>query len=308
MKRLVSMMVLIVLVFAVGISPPQTEAVGSQEPDSSAPNPIEERGVPMPSVPGQAVPSFPIQPKIGKPCPSRMGVPFEKPSPNPDVCISSLLLNESRHVAFTVRNVGGAGTGAPFLVDVYVNNAKTDSIPIPPMSNGTALSLEAHQAFLAGCQTASVRLILDPQRAVPDADRTNNEYAETWPSPCPDVTAEITQNKVNNNLQYYAHVKVSNQGTMPMPAVQVRTLGVTYNPANTPPPPGQCIQNGNCDVKDSHTVGPLAPGQAVGYNVDPKFMIAQTLVVEVTILCGPPNTCLELNQGNNTVRKTIGPH
>jgi len=307
MKQRVAGGVLIAFVLAIGVLSDQIKAVGGQEPDSSAPNPVEERGVPMPMAPGSTLQTLP-QSKVGKPCPARLGVPFEKPLPNPDVCISALSLNETRHVAFTVRNIGGAGTGAPFLIDVYVNNGKTDSIQIPPMPNGAALSFEAHNAFLAGCQTVSVRLILDPQRTVPDADRTNNEYAENWLSPCPDITAEISQNKVNNNLQYYAHVKVSNQGTMPMPAVQVRTLGVTYNPTNTPPPPGQCIQNGNCDVKDSHTVGPLAPGQVVGYNVDPKFMIAQTLVVEVTILCGPPNNCLELNQANNTVRKVIGPH
>jgi len=108
MKRVVSIMVLSVLVLAIGISSNQIKAAGSSEPDSSAPDPVEERGVPMPMGPGQAMPSFPIQPKTGKPCPPAWASRSKSPHPNPDVCISSLSLNETRHVAFTVRNIGGA--------------------------------------------------------------------------------------------------------------------------------------------------------------------------------------------------------
>jgi hypothetical protein len=93
-----------------------------------------------------------------------------------------------------------------------------------------------------------------------------------------------------------------------MPAVQVLTLGMRYNPASTPPNPGQCIQNNNCQIKNQRTIGPLAPGEAKKYNVDPKFTAAETVIVEVRIICNPPNDCRESNVQNNQVRKVLGPH
>jgi hypothetical protein len=128
------------------------------------------------------------------------------------------------------------------------------------------------------------------------------------PAVLPDVTAIIDQNRMNNNLQYKAQIRIVNNGHASMPAVQVQTLGVTWNPTSTAPPPSQCVPNQNCAIKDSRTIGPLAPGQLVKYSVDPKFLAVQTVIVQVTILCNPPNNCLELNVANNKVQKILGPH
>jgi hypothetical protein len=125
----------------------------------------------------------------------------------------------------------------------------------------------------------------------------------------PDVTATIKQDWMDNfHLQYKAKIRVVNKGRLPMPAVQVLTLGMRYNPASTPPNPGQCIQNNNCQIKNQRTIGPLAPGEAKKYNVDPKFTAAETVIVEVRIICNPPNDCRESNVQNNQVRKVLGPH
>jgi len=275
------------------------DATESPEPGAVNPNAVQERGVPI--LPPSLVPT-------GSPCPMKLGAPPDRILGGPELCISGLLLSQTRHVALTVRNIGGQTTGTPFLVDVYLNNAKTDSIQMSAMGSHTAQSVETAHALLSTCQPAFVRVVIDPLHAVAEGDRTNNDYAVSWPVPCPDVTAEISQKKVNNDIQYKAHVKVINHGGMPMPPVNVRTLGMTYNPASSPPIPSSCIQQFNCDVKDGRTLDPLAPGQFVEYDVDPKFLAAQTLIVEVTILCSPPNTCFESDQMNNTVRKVIGPH
>ncbi len=125
----------------------------------------------------------------------------------------------------------------------------------------------------------------------------------------PDVTASIEQNWMDNfHFQYKAKIRVVNKGKLPMPAVQVLTLGMRYNPASTPPNPSQCIPNNNCQIKNQRTIGPLAPGEAKKYNVDPKFTAAETVIVEVKIICNPPNDCRESNVQNNQVRKVLGPH
>jgi hypothetical protein len=99
-----------------------------------------------------------------------------------------------------------------------------------------------------------------------------------------------------------------NKGNVPMPPVQVLTLGMRYNPLSTPPNPSQCIANNNCTIRDQRTVSSLGPDQSKKYKVDPKFTAAETVIVEVTILCNPPNNCAELNGSNNKVRKVLGPH
>jgi hypothetical protein len=279
--------------------PSQGDATENPESQGASPPVVQERGVPI--LPPSRVPT-------GSPCPMKLGALSDRISGGPELCVSGLTLSQTRHVAFTVQNIGSRTTGAPLLVDVYLNNAKTDSIQMSALGSHTAQSVETAHAVLSTCQPALVRVVIDPLHVVAEEDRTNNDNTVNWPLPCPDVTAEISQHKVNADLQYKAHVKVINHGGLPMPAVQVRTLGVTYSLTSATPPPSQCIQNHNCDVQDGRTVEPLAPGQVVEYDVDPKFRVDQTLVVEVAILCSPPNNCLESNQANNTVRKVIGPH
>jgi len=112
----------------------------------------------------------------------------------------------------------------------------------------------------------------------------------------------------NLHLQCKAKIRVVNKGKLPMPAVQVFTLGMRYNPASTLPNPGQCIPNNNCTIKDQRTIGPLASGEAKRYNVNPKFIAAETVIVQVKIICNPPNDCRESNVQNNQVQKVLGPH
>jgi len=125
----------------------------------------------------------------------------------------------------------------------------------------------------------------------------------------PDVTASIQQDWMDNfHFQYKAKIRVVNNGQLPMPAVQVLTLGMRYNPVSTPPNPDQCIPNNNCTVKDQRTIGPLAPGEAKKYHVGQKFTAAETVIIQVKFFCNPPNDCRESNVQNNQVQKVLGPH
>jgi hypothetical protein len=292
-------MKILLAILVLAFQPSQEKAIASPESLAENPGAVEERGVPM--LPPSRVPT-------GSPCPEMRISPTDRTITGPELCVSGLALSQTRHVSFTIQNIGVRSTGSPFSVDVYLNNVKKDSLHMPEMNGHSTQPVETSQAFLPTCQPALVRIVIDPSQVINEADRTNNDYTVNWPLPCPDVTAEISQHKVNNDLQYKAHIKVINAGGMPMPPITVRTLGMTYNPASSPPIPSSCIQNFNCDVKDGRTIGALAPGQHVEYDVDPKFLAPQTLVVETAILCGPPNNCLESNQVNNTVRKVIGPH
>ncbi len=125
----------------------------------------------------------------------------------------------------------------------------------------------------------------------------------------PDVTATIKQDWMDNfHLQYKAKIRVVNKGRLPMPAIQIQTLGMRYNPVSTPPNPEQCIPQNNCTLKDQRTIGPLAPGEAKKYHAGPKFMAAETVIIQVKIFCNPPNDCRESNVQNNQARKVLGPH
>ena len=50
-------------------------------------------------------------------------------------------------------------------------------------------------------------------------------------------------------------------------------------------------------------MAPLAPDQSKKFKVDRKFTAAETVIVEVTIICNPPNNCAELNSANNRIRR-----
>jgi hypothetical protein len=152
-----------------------------------------------------------------------------------------------------------------------------------------------------------------PAPAQPQDDESRQVESRGFPVPAipllPDAKASIDQEWLDNfHLRYKAEIRVVNKGNVPTPPVQVQTLGMRYNPASTPPNPSQCVANRNCTIEDRRTIGPLAPGDAKKYKVDPKFTAAETVLVEVTIFCNPPNNCAELDTANNKVRKVLGPH
>ena len=78
-------------------------------------------------------------------------------------------------VIYQVANKGKGSTGKPFMVDIYIDSVRKDTIrhePLPAMSIQT---VESNLARLSDCNTGTVRLVLNAQNTVREADKKNNE-------------------------------------------------------------------------------------------------------------------------------------
>jgi len=221
-------------------------------------------------------------------------------------------LTEDRRIAFSVINRSNLGESKAFQAVLYVNGAVKQTFDV----NGARAYTS--QVFTTGdswsnCGALSLRVVVDPDNRVAEADEQNNTKTNNLASACPDVTASIKKKWVNNNLQYKARIEVVNKGGVIMPKVSVRTLGAPWWPNSNPQPPTNCLSNpqisGSC-VKDVTMVGPLAPGASFAYEPGGKYDLGQNLSVQVDITCGTPGQptppqCVESNYSNNTVRKGL---
>ncbi|HXG03719.1 MAG TPA: CARDB domain-containing protein [Candidatus Binatia bacterium] len=92
-----------------------------------------------------------------------------------DLEVYAVGLAESGAVIYQVANRGNAGTDRPFLVDVYVDGVRRDSISHPALPALTVQTAQSNLARLTECKAAMVRIVLDPQNGVREASKTNNE-------------------------------------------------------------------------------------------------------------------------------------
>ncbi len=93
----------------------------------------------------------------------------------PDLEVYAVGLADSGAVIYQVANRGNAGTERPFLVDVYVDGVRRDSISHPALPALTVQTAQSNLARLTECRAATVRLVLDPQNGVREASKANNE-------------------------------------------------------------------------------------------------------------------------------------
>lgn len=93
----------------------------------------------------------------------------------PDLEVYAVGLTDSGAVIYQVANRGNAGTDRPFLVDVYVDGVRRDSISHPALPALTVQTAQSNVARLTECKAAMVRLVVDPQNSVREASKTNNE-------------------------------------------------------------------------------------------------------------------------------------
>jgi hypothetical protein len=102
----------------------------------------------------------------------------------PDLEILAVAIADNGAVIYQVANRGTGATGRPFVVDVYVDGVRRDSVthgPLPPLSMQTA---QSNRARLAECTAGTVRLVLDPQNGVREASKANNERVARIAPPC----------------------------------------------------------------------------------------------------------------------------
>jgi subtilase family serine protease len=103
----------------------------------------------------------------------------------PDLAIHQVGVSKAGSVVYQVANGGHAGTGGFFVVDIYINGVRRDSIrheALPAMSVQTA---ESNSARFIPCQGGTARLVVDSQNMIRETNEKNNEYTNQLTAPCP---------------------------------------------------------------------------------------------------------------------------
>ena len=102
----------------------------------------------------------------------------------PDLEVYAVGLTDGGAVIYQVANRGHAGTERPFLVDIYVDGVRRDSISHPALPALTIQTAQSNVARLTECRAATVRLVLDPQNGVREASKANNERSAQLAPAC----------------------------------------------------------------------------------------------------------------------------
>lgn len=92
-----------------------------------------------------------------------------------DLEVYALAAGANGSVIYQIANRGKSGTDRPFVVDVYVDGVRRDSITHGPLPGLSVQTAQSNLARLTGCKVRTVRLVLDPQNGVREASKANNE-------------------------------------------------------------------------------------------------------------------------------------
>jgi hypothetical protein len=246
----------------------------------------------------------------GEPCRAAARKP-SAPVRVADLCVGSVAVSPARLLSFTVRNRGSRSTNASFTAEVRINGELRETLEFAPLGGSRVRRAEARGARLADCDKSTIRLVLDPQNAIAETDESNNEYSVERAPPCPDVTAAIDQARVNSR-QYRLQIRVSNQGTAPMPPVDVGIIAAIRDPASDGPTLEQCatapdpIAVSGCLFHTLRT-NALAPGQSRRFTIGGNIPAARTAEVKVTLKCVLGADCVESDGANNVVHRILNP-
>jgi len=231
-------------------------------------------------------------PPIIGPVVSAQGCP-SSPS-GPDLLISSLGFDSTRHVTYIIANCGHAPTQLPFVVDLFFNATRADTVEhaiLPALSQVTVVSQMGQDPT---CNQVTLRAVADSQNIVAESNESNNELTRELAPPCPDlVFDEIKHDWQDMNTLYSIQVTVANRGTGPT----TKTVTIRANLA----PSGVTLPS-----IDQHDLPPLPPGQKYTYHLPGTY--ALTTSVAVDIYADIFNTIIESNRDNNYAHKILGPH
>ncbi len=220
-----------------------------------------------------------------------------KSGPSPDLAVSSIGVTPTGFVSYQVVNRGENSTGSPFVADVFIDGVRKDTIKHDPLPGHGQQTAQSALARLTGCKVGNVRVVVDAQNTVAESDETNNQTTKSLVPPCPDLTATIREDPVDNHLRYQIKVTVTNQGNLATPGKFVVLVAAGSDPH---------ILFQNLPVQAESYLGPLAAGESKSFHVGGKHLATTTTWVRV--LVDFYKTTAESNEDNNEVRRTLGPH
>lgn len=295
--------VLVMLTLGSGTAHAQSEATKGQVETQEPTGQVEERGVPG---------GFSVMPPVRViQCPD-----VSKPvSGIAELCVDSVGATAEGFITFRTKNIGLRTTERPFRADIYVNGQLQDTVQVGPLGGFPSVqTITSTKARLPLCLAGRIRIVLDTQQVVNEQDELNNDYAVDRTAPCPDATAIIDQDRMNNNLEYKVQIRVVNNGGAPTSPLDARIVTATQDPIFGGPSLQQCESAAGNSVAIAgcldvtRRIPNLAPGQIEKLTVGPKTLASKRVAVVVTIQCVPGTQCLDSNTANNRVQRTLGPH
>jgi hypothetical protein len=209
----------------------------------------------------------------------------------PELVIRGLGFTAEGKVRYVVQNHGGVAASQPFVVDVYYNGQRRDTVKhngLPPLSQQR---VESGLANPGGCAQAQLRAFADSQNAVAEASETNNSETIVQTPPCPDLVVHIQKDDVDT-FRWRAKVKVTNQGTRATGRHFIVLIRETSVPAGViqTPPGDKRIEN-------------LQAGQSTSFSYGGAHL--KTTSVGYHSIVDRFDDVKESNEGNNNVSKTL---
>lgn len=216
------------------------------------------------------------------------------PAPSADLVIVNLRFAPDARVSYLVQNIGQTATGNPFVVDLYLDGQRRDTVkhaPLPPLSQQL---VHSNLAEAETCGAVALRAVADSQQIVSEHREDNNTQSREQLPPCPDLTVEIRKESLNNNLEYRARVVVTNRGQLSTR----RQFAVLLTGA-----PGTA---GPLPVLKRLRIGPLEPGQSFAFYEAGKHY--GTTTMRYRAIADEYQEIRESREDNNQDRRTMGPH
>lgn len=217
----------------------------------------------------------------------------------PDLAVTVLPLTNKGYIQYQVRNRGLVSTRQPFVVNIYVNNVRKDTITHTILSGKARKKVISKLARLDDCKGGMVRVVVDSQNFVKEYNEANNEHRRLLRPPCPDLAVarepdgspKIKVVYASDDLtqmikeRYRLLVTVVNRGHAPMP----RSATVYVSSGG---PTGKMR-------RQRHEIAPLAPGEEVSFKTGPWRLT--TLFWKARVIVDVSQIINESNENNNQI-------
>jgi hypothetical protein len=211
-----------------------------------------------------------------------------------DLVVTSFGLTADGRMTYIVVNRGRTAANSPFVVDLIIDGKRKDTIKhnaLPPLSQQLVISNLARPEV---CIAVQLRIALDTQQLVNEADEANNTQVRQVVPPCPDLVVDIDKDSVHNGLRYRAKVQVTNRGNL----TTKREFFVLLKGG------GSGLAFAALPILKRERVGPLAPGQTMSFYESGDHLGTSTFTYWA--LADQLEEIRESNENNNSKGETMG--
>ena len=109
------------------------------------------------------------------------------PPQQTDLAVTLFGLTADGRMTYIVINRGRIAANSPFVVDLFIDGTRKDTVKhnaLPPLSQQQVISNLARPEV---CSAVQLRIAVDTQQLVSEADEANNTQGKQLVPPCPDL-------------------------------------------------------------------------------------------------------------------------